>query len=374
MRRCGSRPLDRATLGWAWRWWRSCRPHVYRANRSRMHRLAQFSRERLGQLTQRAPPRLRARAGLPRPPAQRARDGDRRGRRSRPRRARRAPVVLDAAGCRAIEPGLNPATPLHAGIYSKDDEVANCREFTHLLRKEAERAGAVFRFNAHVERIARVRARRCASCRQPHDARDEALRSRDSSEWPTTQPQAGETTEPAFDAVVVCAAIESRRLLKPLGVRLPLIAVHGYSVTAPLRHDDAHLHLEPRAALMDERYKVAISRLGQRVRVAGSAEDRRRRRAPERARPGDARHGARRLVPGVTRRSAAQRWKGARPMLPDGPPVLGPSGAAGIWLNVGHGGSGWPLAVGLGAPRRRRDRRRKTPIEIDGLGIERLKR
>jgi D-amino-acid dehydrogenase len=48
--------------------------------------------------------------------------------------------------------------------------------------------------------------------------------------------------------------------------------VYGYSVTSPLRHDDPHLHLEPRAALMDERYKVAISRMGNRVRVAGSAE------------------------------------------------------------------------------------------------------
>ena len=105
---------------------------------------------------------------------------------------------------------------------------------------------------------------------------------------------------------------------------------------------------------MDERYKVAISRLGQRVRVAGSAEI-----------GGDAERQSERAqatldkvlddwFPGVTRRSAAQRWKGARPMLPDGPPVLGPSGAEGIWLNVGHGGSGWALSGGLGAPGRRR--------------------
>src|SRR5919112_4067387 len=64
-----------------------------------------------------------------------------------------APAVLDAAACRAVEPGLNPETPLFAGLYSKDDEVGNCREFSHLLRKEAARAGARFRFNAHVEAI-----------------------------------------------------------------------------------------------------------------------------------------------------------------------------------------------------------------------------
>ena len=154
-------PLDAAALGWAWRWWRSCRPQVYRANRARMHRLAHFSRERLQELATRLHLEFERAQGFL----------------VLLRSARElavaeagvdalaelgvAPVVLDAAACRAIEPGLNPEAPLHAGIYSKDDEVGNCREFTHLLRKEAERAGATFRFNAHVEQI-----RSCASCRR----------------------------------------------------------------------------------------------------------------------------------------------------------------------------------------------------------------
>jgi D-amino-acid dehydrogenase len=207
----------------------------------------------------------------------------------------------------------------------------------------------------------------------PHDARDETLRSRSgTSDFELTLPDAGEIGEPSFDAIVVCAAIGSRALLAPLGVRLPLIAVHGYSVTAPLRHDEQHLHLEPRAALMDERYKVAISRLGNRVRVAGSAEI-----------GADGEHQSDRAqatldkvlddwFPGVTRRSSAQRWKGARPMLPDGPPVIGPSGVAGVWLNVGHGGSGWALAAGSAKLLADAVAGRTNPIRIDGLGIERL--
>ncbi len=366
--------LDAAALGWAWRWWRSCRPQVYRANRARMHRLAHFSRERLLQLTQRLHLDFeRAQGFLVLLRTARELALAEAGVRALAELGA-APAVLDAAGCRAIEPGLNPEMPLHAGLYSKDDEVGNCREFTHLLRKEAERAGAVFRFNAHVERIDAGARPALRVMQAAHDARDEALRSLDPVEWSTTQPQAGETTEPSFGRVVVCAAIESRALLKPLGVRLPLLAVHGYSVTAPLRHDDAHLHLEPRAALMDERYKVAISRLGQRVRVAGSAEI-----------GGDAERQSERAqatldkvlddwFPGVTRRSAAQRWKGARPMLPDGPPVLGPSGAEGVWLNVGHGGSGWALAAGSARLVADAIAGRNTPIEIDGLGIDRLRR
>jgi D-amino-acid dehydrogenase len=179
-------------------------------------------------------------------------------------------------------------------------------------------------------------------------------------------------SEEAFDAVVVCAAVASRALLRDIGVRLPLLAVHGYSVTAPLRHDDQHLHLEPRAALMDERFKVAISRMGNRVRVAGSAQ----------IGPASAAQDGRAFTtldkvlddwfPGITRRDAAQRWKGARPMLPDGPPVLGASGVDGVWLNLGHGGSGWALSCGSARLLADAIAGRKTPIEIDGLGIGRL--
>ena len=365
--------LDAAALGWVWRWWRACSPQAYRANRARMHRLAHYSRERLAQMTQRLHLDFeRAQGFLVLLRSAREMALAEAGVRALAELGAE-PALLDAAGCRAIEPGLNPETPLAAGLYSKDDEVGNCREFTHLLRKEAMRAGVRFRFNAHVERIAAGARATVRVMQAPHDPRDEALRSRDPSEWPTTQPQAGETTEPTFDAIVVCAAVESRRLLQPLGVRLPLLAVHGYSVTAPLRHDDAHLHLEPRAALMDERYKVAISRLGQRVRVAGSAE----------IGAGTARQAERAQAtldkvlddwfPGVTRRAAAQRWKGARPMLPDGPPVLGPSGVAGVWLNVGHGGSGWALSAGSAKLLADAIAGRPTPIDIDGLGIERLR-
>src|SRR4051812_51409 len=269
--RIGGR-LDAAALGWIWRWWRACSPQAYRANPARMHRLAHYSRERLLQLTQRLHLDFeRAQGFLVLLRSAREMALAEAGVRALTELGAE-PAVLDAAGCRAIEPGLNPDTALFAGLYSKDDEVGNCREFTHLLRKEAARAGARFRFNAHVESIHAGKRPTLRVLQAPHDARDEALRARDSSGWSDTQPEPGETSEPSFDAIVVSAAVDSRQLLRPLGIRMPLLAVHGYSVTAPLRHDDAHLHLEPRAALMDERYKVAISRLGQRVRVAGSAE------------------------------------------------------------------------------------------------------
>jgi D-amino-acid dehydrogenase len=368
------RHLDLSTLRWLWRWWQACETETYRANRTRMHRLAHFSRERLRGLTQRlhldfergqgflvllrsaqdlalAEPGIRALTELG-----------------------AAPQLLDAAACRLIEPGLNPETALHAGVYSKDDEVGNCREFTHLLRKEAARSGVRFRFYTQVERIVAGPRPSLVTMRTPLDPRDQPPSpSRASvSDWPVTQPD-DEGLEASFDAIVVCAALGSRELLRPLGLHLPLQAVFGYSVTAPLRHDDQHLHREPRAALMDERYKVAISRLGNRVRVAGCAEVGGHADHSDAAAQATLDKVLDDWFPGATRRGQAQRWKGARPMLPDGPPVLGASGVEGVWLNLGHGGSGWALACGSARLVADAVIGRPATLAIDGLGIERLR-
>jgi D-amino-acid dehydrogenase len=367
--------FDLSTLGWLWRWWRACKPQTYRANRARMHRLAHFSRERLHELTQRlhldfergqgflvllrsprdlamAEPGIRALAELG-----------------------AAPQLLDAAACRLVEPGLNPDMALHAGIYSKDDDVGNCREFTHLLRREAARRGVRFRFRVQVERVVAGLRPSLVVVRTPVDPRDQppAPSRVNASDWPITQPGDADTAEASFDAIVVCAALGSRELLRPLGIKLPLLPVYGYSVTAPLRHDDEHLLREPRAALMDERYKVAISRLGNRVRIAGSAEIGGRADRSDAAAQATLDKVLDDWFPGVSLRSLAQRWKGARPMLPDGPPVLGPSGVPGVWLNLGHGGSGWALACGSARLVADAVAGRATPIDIDGLGIDRLR-
>ncbi len=129
-----------------------------------------------------------------------------------------------------------------------------------------------------------------------------------------------------------------------------------------------------RSGVMDERYKVAISRLGQRVRVAGSAEiggrpDAINARAMQTLYKvlDDWFPGAARLSRGV------QVWKGARPMLPDGPPVLGASGVPGVWLNLGHGSSGWALACGSARVLADQIAGREPAIDAEGYGIERYR-
>ena len=332
-------------LPWMWRWWRACRPKVHVANRTAMQGLAHFSRERLNELTLRLRLEYEQASGymvLLR--TERELKASERGL-TLLKDLGVAHAVLDAERCRQIEPGLNPEARLHAAIHLPQDGLGNCRQFAHLLRAEAQKLGAQFRFDTDIAAI--------RSGTQP------ALRTAAGQEW-------------SFDAVVVCAGVQANDVLRSVGVRLPLAPVYGYSVTAPVRHVDGHAPLGPRSALMDERYKVAISRLGKRIRVAGSAEIGGR---PDHMKLATLRTLYRVLdewFPGSIVTRDAQHWKGARPMLPDGPPVLGESGAPGVWLNLGHGSSGWALACGSARVLAERISGRDSPIDAARLSLQRL--
>jgi len=218
---------------------------------------------------------------------------------------------------RKVEPALNQDMVFHGAIHLPDDEVGNCRQFALMVKNEAQRRGVEFSFNTDVTNV--------------------------SNNTGVAVNVAGESMPRSFDAAVVCAGIDSVRILKPLGLNVPLTAVHGYSISAAIREPIN----SPISAVMDERYKVAISRLGNRVRVAGSAE---LGGSIDKKRPSSLQTLYKVLhdwFPGAANLSnGVQEWKGARPMLPDGPPMVGASGVAGVWLNLGHGSSGWALSCG----------------------------
>ena len=351
-----------AHLPWMWRWWRACRPAVYQANRSRMHTLANYSRQRLHALTQSLQLEYERSTGylvLLRGERERAQAD------AAMRMLRDLGVafdLLDAAQCRLLEPGLSADTPLLAAIGLPADEVGNCRQFAQLLRAEAQQRGARFLFG-HQVRALTPGSRPGVSAQELADVATQ----------PARAASTGRLLDADYDAVVVCAGPQANTLLAPIGCRLPIVSVHGYSVTAPLQHRDGFPAPGPLGAVMDEKYKVAVSRLGQRVRVAGSAEI-----------GGVADHFNPAAMatlykvlndwfPGAARLSQAQRWKGARPMLPDGPPVLGRSSAPGIWLNLGHGSSGWALSCGSARVLADVMAQREAAIDLSGLGPERLK-
>jgi D-amino-acid dehydrogenase len=341
-------PLTGADLTWMWKWFRACKLETYVANRARLQRLAFYSRERLHELTNqlqldydRSPGymvllRSEADSKLVQPGLQVLRD------------AGVAFREISSDQARLIEPALNPDTQFLGAVHLPSDEVGNCRQFALLLKKEAEALGARFEFNANVAAL------------------DPAN--------PATLAVQGEPAPRRFDALVMCAGMASAALLRPVGLKIPLAAVYGYSISAPIREP---LNA-PRSALMDERYKVAISRLGNRVRVAGSAEIGGRPDAKRAASIQTLYKVLHDWFPGAAQISntgaSVQEWKGARPMLPDGPPVLGASGYPGLWLNLGHGSSGWALSCGSARILADQMAGRTPSVDMQGLGVERLKK
>jgi D-amino-acid dehydrogenase len=342
-------PLGLRELRWIAAWRDACQLETYMANRARLQRLAFYSRGRLHELSEGLQFEWDHSVGylvllrserdrkLAQPGMQLLRD---------------AGVKFREIGCdeaRIIEPALNPDTRFSGAIHLPQDEVGNCRQFALLLKTEAQNLGARFEFNTVVDAL---------------DRADPAL---------LRVRMAGQPAQALrFDAVVVCAGMEAAALLRPLGLKIPLVAVHGYSISAPIREP---LNA-PRSGLMDERYKVAISRLGNRVRVAGSAEIGGR---PDHKRASSIQTLYKVLhdwFPGAAQLAntgaAVQEWKGARPMLPDGPPLLGATGIPGVWINLGHGSSGWALSCGSARVVADLMAARTPEIDIEGLGVERL--
>ncbi|WP_298211384.1 FAD-dependent oxidoreductase [Acidovorax sp.] len=249
---------------------------------------------------------------------------------------------IDADTARQIEPGLSPEAPLAGAIHLPDARAGNCRLFAQMLRQGTQGAGVHFVFNTRVERI---------------------------SSSPIGVALQGEPDLRRFDAVVLCAGMASATLMPALGLHLPMAAVYGYSVSAPLR-EATHA---PRASVVDAAQQISITRLGQRVRIAGGAE----------LAGADAEHHTATLqrlyrtlndwFPGGAQLSSGlQIWRGARPLLPDGAPVVGASGVPGLWLNTGHGASGWALACGSARAVADLIAQREPEVSLEGLGMRRF--
>lgn len=336
--------LQRDLWAWLWRWFRECRVERYRTNRARLQRLAYFSRDCLHALRDRHAIDYEQATGY----LQLFRT-DAEFERSAPARQmlKEAGVthrLLDAAACRALEPALADATPLAGGLHLPDDEVGNCAYFTRRLKEICAAQGVVFRFGVNARAFA-TEGGRIAFL-------DSDAGRIDGDRW------------------VVAAGVDSRRLLDPLRIRVPLIAVRGYSATVGI----TRLEHAPHVSVMDEAYKVAITRLGQRLRIAGTAElggD-----------PGAMRATALRTLikvardwfPAAAPYAQAQFWAGARPMLPDGPPLIGATPVENLFLNVGHGSSGWMLACGSASALAAVVAGDRPGIDLDGLTLDRYRR
>ena len=306
-----------AGLAWTWRWARTGRSATAGALLTALQQLGQYSlactRTRAGQLDVNIETSRGALVLLRRPECVQ---------RLQPalqvlRDAGVSVADVDADAARLIEPGLSTDTPLAGALHIPDGEAGNCRLFALVLRQAAQDLGVRFMFGAGVRALTHA---------------------------PAGVQITGENAPRRFDAVVLCAGLGSAALLHPLGPRLPMQALYGYTISAPLR-EETHA---PQGAVIDPLHRLVITRQGQRVRVSGGAE----------IGHGGGAHRAATLqtlylalsgwFPGGAQTSSpqVQVWRGARPMLPDGAPVIGASGLAGLWLNTGHGACGWGQACG----------------------------
>ncbi len=298
----------------------NCSPRRYAINKERMLRVAEYSRDCLRALRQDTGIHYEERTGgtlqLFRTEAQM-------------QAARRDIAVLEenrvpyelfsAAELHRVEPALaDAASRLVGGLRLPNDETGDCRLFTVRLAEIAARQGVQFRYNATVHAV-QAREGRIVGVQVDDEILD-------------------------ADRYVVALGSYSPGLLKPLGLRLPVYPVKGYSLTIPIT--DAGK--APVSTVLDETYKVAVTRFDDRIRVGGMAElggfDLRlnpRRRATLELVVND-------LYPGSGDVARAEFWTGLRPMTPDSTPVIGATPYSNLFLNTGHGTLGWTMSCGSG--------------------------
>ncbi|GAA0509439.1 D-amino acid dehydrogenase [Pigmentiphaga sp. GD03639] len=329
-------------LRWMAQMLRNCSAERYAVNKERMMRVAEYSRSCLQQLRAETGIQYEQRTGgtlqLFRTQAQLDAAG-------------RDIAVLEQCGVpfellgrdelARVEPGLAvSAGKLAGGLRLPKDETGDCHLFTRALADIARTLGVDFRYGQAVDGLV-VEGGRIAGVR------------------------AGGRILTA-DRYVLALGSYSRGMLEPLGLDLPVYPVKGYSLTVPLVDPSR----APQSTVLDETYKIAITRFDHRIRVGGMAElggydlrlDPRRRATLE--------HVVNDLFPGGDL-ARATFWTGLRPMTPDSTPIVGATRYPNLYLNTGHGTLGWTMACGSGRLIADQLSGRRPEISLDGLAIDR---
>ncbi len=248
--------------------------------------------------------------------------------------------LLDRAGIGRVEPALAKVShKLSGALRLPNDQTGDCQMFTSRLAEMAVALGVEFRFEQNIQSI-------------------DYAGDRVAGVWIDGKVETA-------DRYVLALGSYSPQMLKPLGIRAPVYPLKGYSLTVPIS-DPA---MAPQSTVLDETYKVAITRFDQRIRVGGMAEiaghdlslDPRRRETLEMV-VGD-------LYPQGGDPSDAVFWSGLRPATPDGTPIIGATPYRNLFLNTGHGTLGWTMACGSGRVLADLLASKRPQISTEGLDI-----
>ena len=253
--------------------------------------------------------------------------------------------VLDRAGIARVEPALaGVAHKLAGALRLPNDQTGDCQLFTSKLAQMARELGVEFRFGCTIERL-------------------DIAGDRINGVWVDGQLETA-------DRYVMALGSYSPQLLRPLGIKVPVYPLKGYSLTVPIRNPA----MAPTSTILDETYKVAITRFDQRIRVGGMAEiagfdlslNPRRRETLEMI--------TNDLYPQGGDVSRAEFWTGLRPATPDGTPIVGATAYRNLFLNTGHGTLGWTMACGSGRFLADLMANKRPQISAEGLDISRYGR
>ncbi|MEZ5822486.1 MAG: D-amino acid dehydrogenase [Xanthobacteraceae bacterium] len=250
--------------------------------------------------------------------------------------------LLDRDGCIRAEPALvQVRDKFVGGLRLPQDETGDCQMFTAALAEQAAQLGVTFRFNVNIDGLVAEGGRIAGVA----------------------------TSEGALqaDSYVVALGSWSQQLMRRIGIAIPVYAVKGYSITVKIAEENG----APVSTVMDESYKVAITRLGTRIRVGGTAEVSGYSDTLHPARRATLDHSLTDLFPRGGDLTDAQFWCGLRPMTPDGPPVIGSTRYPNLHLNTGHGTLGWTMACGSGRVLADMLSGRKPDIDTRELSVSR---
>jgi len=337
--------LDPAMWRWGLSMLRNCTEARYAINKGRMVRLAEYSRDCLRQLRADTGIRYDERSQGTLQLFRTQKQLDSTGKDIEILKQYGVPYeLLDRAGYLAVEPALAlTQEKFVGGLRLPGDETGDCFKFTQNLAKLAEGLGVEFRYGVNIKRILS-----------------------DSARITGVGTAAGVLTA---DAYLVALGSYSPLLLKPVGIRIPVYPVKGYSITVPIEN----AQFAPESTIMDETHKVAVTRLGDRIRVGGTAELAGYSLALREGRRSTLNHVLTDLFPRAGDVAKGEFWTGLRPMTPDGTPVLGGSAYPNLFLATGHGTLGWTMATGTGKVMADLISGRPTDISLDGLTIDRYR-
>jgi D-amino-acid dehydrogenase len=302
-------------LQWMWQMLQNCTPERYAVNKERMVRLAEYSRDCFKA--------LRAATGIEYEGRQQGTTQLFRTQKQLDDAAKDIQVLeetgvpyqlLNREQLVAAEPGLDQ-NKLVGGLRLPNDETGDCQLFTTRLTAMAEELGVKFRYGVDITGL---------------------LTAGDAIKGVQCGPELV-----TADSYVVALGAYSTTLLKDL-VKIPVYPLKGYSITVPIVNAGA----APVSTILDESYKIAVTRFDDRIRVGGMAEiagfDQRlnpRRRETLEMVVND-------LFPGAGDTASASFWTGLRPMTPDGTPIVGRTGLRNLFVNTGHGTLGWTMSCG----------------------------